>query len=123
MDGGRPGRRRAARAVGYGARATGARDPGLTLAQVQDALGKQTWVHVKYEDGREFWTNLVDGRNAWKDAQGGASFTGTDGVSFWGHRDHDFVWTRQYPAAATRPRSWTRLKACASSAVPRRRRL
>jgi hypothetical protein len=34
----------------------------LTLADVQQAVAQQTWVHVKFDNGREEWTNLRDGR-------------------------------------------------------------
>ena len=32
----------------------------ITLAQVQDAIAKQKWLHVKYDNGRENW-NTLDG--------------------------------------------------------------
>jgi hypothetical protein len=49
--------------------------PALTLAQVQSALKEQTWVHVKYDNGREEWTNLRDGQFFFKDVDGFTMFT------------------------------------------------
>ena len=34
---------------------------GLTLADVAAAVGEQTWVHVKYDNGREEWRELKEG--------------------------------------------------------------
>ena len=36
----------------------------LTLADVQQAVAMQTWVHVKFDNGREEWTNLREGRTS-----------------------------------------------------------
>ena len=32
--------------------------PAVTLAQVRAAIAAQKWMHVKYDNGREFWTTL-----------------------------------------------------------------
>ena len=42
----------------------------LTLADVQQAVALQTWVHVKFDNGREEWTNLRDGRGFLRDVGG-----------------------------------------------------
>lgn len=34
----------------------------LTLAQVQEALANQDWLHLQYNNGREIWASLKDGK-------------------------------------------------------------
>jgi hypothetical protein len=54
--------------------------PNLTLAQVAEAYARQKWAHIKYDNGREQWTDLVDGRNFFKDHDGRAVYTEPDGL-------------------------------------------
>jgi hypothetical protein len=61
------------------------RQPSLTLAQVAAEFQKQSWVHVTYDNGREEWTNLVDGRFFLKDYDGRAVYTEASGLrlAYW----------------------------------------
>jgi hypothetical protein len=54
--------------------------PSLTLAEVREAFDKQTWVRVTYDNGREEWTNLVDGRYFFRDHNGRAVYTEPGGL-------------------------------------------
>lgn len=42
----------------------------ISLADVQAAVAEQTWVHVKFDNGREEWTNLRDGRHLLREVGG-----------------------------------------------------
>ncbi|MGA2059922.1 MAG: hypothetical protein ABSG67_05530 [Thermoguttaceae bacterium] len=44
--------------------------PAVTLAQVQEAIAKQKWMHVKYDNGKESWETL-DGEKAYYKEVGG----------------------------------------------------
>jgi hypothetical protein len=43
----------------------------ITLADVQAAVAKRSWVHVKYDDGYETWTDLRGGLRAHRNPAGG----------------------------------------------------
>jgi hypothetical protein len=63
--------------VAFAARAS------LTLADVQAAFEKQAWVHLKYDNGREEWLSLRDGRSAYKDEDGHVDFHDLDHGQRW----------------------------------------
>ena len=44
--------------------------PAITLAQVQAAVAKQKWLHVKYDSGEERWTTMDGSREYIRGAQG-----------------------------------------------------
>ncbi len=56
------------------------RQPPLTLAEVAAEFQKQSWVHVKYDNGREEWSNLTDGRYFFKDYDGRAVYSEPNGL-------------------------------------------
>jgi hypothetical protein len=54
--------------------------PNLTLAQVAAEFQKQSWVHLTYDNGREEWANLTDGRTFFKDHDGRVVYTEPAGL-------------------------------------------
>jgi hypothetical protein len=48
--------------------------PSVTLAQVESAIANQKWMHVKYDNGREAWTLLGEGKSYYRDTDGRAVF-------------------------------------------------
>ncbi len=47
--------------------------PGLTMAEVAQAVAKEKWAHLVYDDEMEVWVCMDDGRYLWK-RKGGACF-------------------------------------------------
>ena len=54
--------------------------PSITLAQVAEEFKKQSWVHLTFDNGREEWANLTDGRQFLKDHDGRAVYTEANGL-------------------------------------------
>ncbi len=48
--------------------------PAVTLAQVQAAIAKQKWMHVKYDNGKESWTTLDAEKVYIKNSNGSIEF-------------------------------------------------
>ena len=80
--------------------------PALTLAAVRQAMAEQRWVHIKYDNGREQWTNLTDGRVYFRDHDGRAVYTEPTGVRLahfpdttYISKDHWYTGTAPLPSA------------------------
>ncbi|MDQ3438974.1 MAG: hypothetical protein M3478_01335 [Planctomycetota bacterium] len=65
--------------------------PSLTLAQVTAEYAKQKWVHVKYDNGQEHWTDLADGRYFFKDHDGRTVYTEPNGLRLWWRADGTYI--------------------------------
>lgn len=44
--------------------------PGLTLAEVSQAVSRQRWAHLVFDDQMEIWVSMEDGRYLWKRQDG-----------------------------------------------------
>jgi hypothetical protein len=59
--------------------------PAVTLAEVADAVARQRWIHVVYDNGRERWSSLADHTQWFKDESGRAVYTEPGGkrLMYW----------------------------------------
>ncbi|MFA5864941.1 MAG: hypothetical protein WC975_09670 [Phycisphaerae bacterium] len=79
--------------------------PTLTLAQVQQAVNEQTWVHVKYDNGREEWNNLRGGQYFLKEVNGFTMFADYPrGLRYNYNAEHgNYITEMEIPAYSTSP--------------------
>ncbi len=78
--------------------------PSLTLADVRDAVARQKWVHIRYDNGQERWINLVNGHTFFKDYDGSIAYTEPNGLylSRWPEKNYidkhsglPFQWSKE----------------------------
>ena len=59
---------------------------GMTLAEVREAVNAQPWLHIKYDNGREWWVSLKERKSFFKDEDGRVVYLDSTKNLRWVHR-------------------------------------